>query len=287
MSVENESTLDLSIVIVCFNDRAVLMPCLESIFGSNSTISHEVIVVDNASSDGSADEARRRFPDAIVVDAGYNAGYTGGNNIGFHRSRGRWVLFLNPDTIIHDDALGVLVRRAEALEVGAIGPHTLNADGSLQRSVYRSPRLVNFVDSFLLNRLPLYLGCSASTATATPTTSAMEVDIVQGCCFASPRDLPSAWAASTRATCIYYEEADLQERIRRRATMSGTPPRPASRTSAARPRSSSRPGSASSASAAARASSPAPQPAPALLPPARPPRRLARPRGGGVASPSP
>jgi GT2 family glycosyltransferase len=211
-----ESRLDLSIIIVCYNDREVLVPCLESIYASAPSMKFEVIVVDNASVDGSAAEIRRRFPQVRVIDAGYNSGFTGGNNIGYDHSSGKWVLFLNPDTIILDKAIDQLMERAVAIpNLGAIGPNVRNKDRTLQRSVYRSPRLVGFVDAFLLNRLPLYSKLFGYFGYRDADyANEMEVDIVCGCCFAVPRPVLEEVGAFDKGYFIYYEEADLQERIR-------------------------------------------------------------------------
>ena len=113
-------------------------------------------------------------------------------------------------------ALDALVRRADEIpDLGALGPNVRTADGTLQRSVYRSPRLINFVDSFLLNRLPLYsklfgfFGYHDSDY-----EREMEVDIVCGCGFLVPRPVLEEVGAFDEEYFIYYEEADLQERIR-------------------------------------------------------------------------
>lgn len=210
------NVVDVSIVIVCYNDAAVLLPCLESIYALSADVSFEVIVVDNNSNDGGPAEVRRRFPRAEVFEAGYNSGYAGGNNIGFERARGRYVMFLNPDTILGGRVLDSLVERADSTpNCGAIGPNVRNTDGSLQRSVFRSPTLADFVDYFLLDRLPGYARFFGYMGYRDADYEReQEVDIVCGCCFMARRDLLQKIGAFDEEYFIYFEEADLCERIR-------------------------------------------------------------------------
>lgn len=93
-----------SVVIVNWNTRAYLEGCLNSVF-SQSYGNIEVIVVDNASSDGSVDYIRQNYPDVQIIENSSNKGFCAANNQGLARSRGSFVLFLNPDTLIEPDAL--------------------------------------------------------------------------------------------------------------------------------------------------------------------------------------
>lgn len=207
---------DVSIIIVCYNDREVLLPCLTSIFESRFEVSHEVLLVDNGSVDGSQEEALERHPDVRLVEAGYNSGYAGGNNIGYRASRGRFVLFLNPDTLLCDGVLDRLVERYEALPgCGAVGPNVRNADGSLQRSVFRSPRLVDFWDSFMLKRVPGYARLFGFMGYRDEDyANEGDVDVVCGCCFLVGRPVLEEVGCFDEEYFIYFEEADLCERIR-------------------------------------------------------------------------
>src|SRR5436190_23374146 len=103
---------DLSIIIVSYNARADLERCLASLHTPVPSISHEIIVVDNQSTDGSA-AAVGRWPDVKVIDAGANLGFARANNIGIRASTGRALLLLNGDTIVPPAAID---RLAAALE---------------------------------------------------------------------------------------------------------------------------------------------------------------------------
>jgi N-acetylglucosaminyl-diphospho-decaprenol L-rhamnosyltransferase len=159
--------MDLVIVIVSYNTRDLLADCLESAFAGleRSQLDGEVRLVDNASSDGSAEMVRRRFPVAQLIAHDQNLGFAAGNNLAL-RSMGfslsgepsqeplpRYVLFLNPDTRVVGDALGALVRFMDATsQAGAAGARLVHGDGSFQHSAFAFPGLAQiFFDFFPLH----------------------------------------------------------------------------------------------------------------------------------------
>lgn len=216
---KNTSQLDLSVVVVCFNDREVLLPCLASLEAARSGLATEVVVVDNASKDGSVSAVRKHFPKVRVVEAGYNAGFTGGNNIGFEHATGRYVLFLNPDTLIDDYAFDAMVERADRdAGIGAVGPMVLNKDRTLQYSCFRSPTVGHFISkALMLHRVPGYrrVAGNESRYPESRYSREMEVDVISGCAMMVRRDLLTRIGAFDDEYFIYFEETDLCERIRR------------------------------------------------------------------------
>ena len=100
---------DLSVVIVSYNTRDLLRDCLQSLRTSVG-LQLEIIVVDNASADGSAEMVRDEFPEVILLPQSINTWYCGGNNIGIKRATSDYVLLLNPDTEVAPDALALMVR---------------------------------------------------------------------------------------------------------------------------------------------------------------------------------
>ena len=125
--------MDLSIIILNWNTRTDLEQCLGSIFGREWDADIEVIVVDNASEDDSVAMTRERFPRARVLANDRNLGFTAGNNRGIPLTSGRYIMFLNSDTVVTDGALDALVRYADTRPDAAVfGPKLLNTDGSLQ-----------------------------------------------------------------------------------------------------------------------------------------------------------
>lgn len=105
MSSSRHEEIDLSIVIVSYNTRELTAQCLRSILQLDTGLKLELIVVDNASPDGSAKALSREFPEIRVIESGGNHGFACANNIGFRASTGRYILCLNPDTVVEKDAL--------------------------------------------------------------------------------------------------------------------------------------------------------------------------------------
>lgn len=130
--------LPLSIIIVSWNVQRDLRLCLESL-RNNPEVEREIIVVDNASSDGTLDMLRE-FPEVHLIANPDNRGFAAANNQALAVARGEWLFLLNPDTIVPQGALKTLMDFAQAHpEAGAVGPRLLNTDGSLQYSCRRFP----------------------------------------------------------------------------------------------------------------------------------------------------
>jgi GT2 family glycosyltransferase len=131
---------DVSVVIVNYNSREMLARTLETLFDSNQRSSLEVILVDNASHDGSVELVRERFPQVRLVANQENVGLTRANNQGMELAGGRYIFLLNNDTIIFPDSVDALVRYLdEHPQVGAVGGKVLNIDGSIQGTVKAHP----------------------------------------------------------------------------------------------------------------------------------------------------
>ena len=147
---------DLSIVIVNWNVRELLRKCLASVYENWQLPPDalEIIVVDNASSDGSSDMVRAEFPQAVLFENLENVGFTAGNNQAIKQSRGRYVMLLNPDTEVLGDALKTLICYMDARpEVGVIAPKLLNPDGTVQSSRRRFPTWATaFLESTVLQQ---------------------------------------------------------------------------------------------------------------------------------------
>jgi GT2 family glycosyltransferase len=126
--------IDLSIIIVSYNARVDLERCLTSLRTHPPAVSHEIIVVDNASTDGSADAAAD-VPGVQVIRSPVNAGFAAANNVGIRASSGANLLLLNSDTIVPPAAIDRLLARLEREpEVAAIGPRLVDAHGRAELS---------------------------------------------------------------------------------------------------------------------------------------------------------
>ncbi len=149
-----EETIDVSVVIVSYNTSDLLNNCLSSIEAWLEANSHtgEVIVVDNASTDGTSGMIQRRFPDVTLIENRHNAGFAAANNQGIRAASGRHICLLNPDTTVLGDAFGQL---ADYLDdnpgVGLVGPRLMYPDGSVQSSRRRFPtRLTGYLESTII-----------------------------------------------------------------------------------------------------------------------------------------
>ena len=131
-----ESVLDLSIIIASYNTRELLQSCLESVFQNTEGISFEVICVDDASPDGSADMVAAQFPQTILLRNPERRRYARNHNAGMRVARGRYACHLDSDTLLSGNALAALVRfMDDHPEVAACGPKLLNPDGSVQHCI--------------------------------------------------------------------------------------------------------------------------------------------------------
>jgi len=134
---------DLSITICSWNTVADLRACLQSLRAAECEADFEVVVVDNASEDGSADMVAAEFPEFELLRQHVNLGFTGGHNLAIRERRGRDVALLNSDTIVHPSAIRRVTEfMKDRPEVGIVGPKLLNPDGSLQFSCRRFPNPV-------------------------------------------------------------------------------------------------------------------------------------------------
>lgn len=125
----------VSIIIVNWNTKDLLRNCLRSIYSNTPALEFEVFVVDNSSSDGSVDMVESEFPEVNLIKNEENLGYSKANNQAIKISKGKYILLLNPDTLILDKAINKTVDFLEAnTNVGVAGCKTLNPDGTFQQS---------------------------------------------------------------------------------------------------------------------------------------------------------
>jgi N-acetylglucosaminyl-diphospho-decaprenol L-rhamnosyltransferase len=200
----------LSIVIVNWNTRDLLLALLGRLFTSPA-IASEVLVVDNLSSDGSVAAVRAAFPQAIVLPQATNGGFAFGVNRGLERARGRWILLLNTDAEATWDALARFVAAAEAEPGAAVfGPRITDEDGRQQVSTWREHLPRHYLPQ------ALFLGRLFASAPKDPATppSATDVECVSGCVFLLRADVLPQVGGFDERFFMYYEEADFCARVR-------------------------------------------------------------------------
>lgn len=208
--------MKLSILIVSWNTKALLLACLASLeqklrgFPAESV---ETFVVDNASSDGSAQAVRDRFTWVNLIENGDNRGFAAGNNQAWSTSSGDYVLLLNPDTEVTPGAVSELVEFMDATpDAGAAGSRLLNADGTLQISSWPAPtlsrelwRLLHFDSLHPYSEYP-----RATWRSERP----QQVDVVQGAAMIVRRNAVDDACLLDTDYFMYTEELDLCLRIR-------------------------------------------------------------------------
>jgi len=127
--------MDLSIIIVNFNSASYTINCIDSILQSSMTMTYEIIVVDNASNKDDERQIHERFPNIQWIQSGYNAGFARGNNIGILASKGEYILLINADTVVKNNAIDRVFHQFSSQEKYiACGVQLLNTDGTHQHS---------------------------------------------------------------------------------------------------------------------------------------------------------
>ncbi len=131
--------MDLSIIIVNYNVRPFLENALNSIRRAVGNLEHEIFVVDNASDDGSIEMVCEKFPDIILIQNKTNLGFSAANNIALKQSKGKFIVLLNPDTIVQEDTFSSLINFLDQNpKIGLVGCKILNPDGTIQLACRRS-----------------------------------------------------------------------------------------------------------------------------------------------------
>lgn len=207
--------VDVSIVIVNWNVRDLLRRCLHSIV-QTPVSGIEVIVVDNASTDGSGDVVQVEFPDVHLVINARNQGFPAAVNQGISLARGRYVLVLNPDTEVLGDAVATMVAFAdEHPDVGVVGPQLLNPDGSVQSSRRRFPTLATalFESTWLQPYAPRRL-LERYRVGDQPDGVVQDVDWLTGAALMARRQAIEQVGPMDERFFMYSEELDWCRRFR-------------------------------------------------------------------------
>jgi len=204
----------VSVIVVSYNTKEMTLACLKSIFEQTQSTTFEILLLDNASSDGSVQAIRSEFSDSVnIVASDKNLGFAAGNNLISKRAVGDYILLLNPDTVVLDRAIDRLVAFAQSWpDAGIWGGRTLGADGTLDPTscfsrqtlwslfcqvaglniIFRSTNLFNPEDIGGWDR-----------------TGERRVDIVCGCFLLIRRDIWNRLGGFNKLFFMYGEEADL------------------------------------------------------------------------------
>jgi GT2 family glycosyltransferase len=204
--------MDLSIIIVNWNTCDLLKQCLQSIYANLNGFQTEIWVIDNASSDRSVEIVRSTFPGVNLISNKENLGFAKANNLGSEQAKGRYILFLNPDTILPSGSLSNLMNFAEAHpDYGLIGPRILNPDGSLQRSCWPGfPGIgMTISDAFFLWKLKKFPKFFTFEYSLRELGISRQVAHLLGACILIRRTAWEKIGAFDEMYYMYYEETDL------------------------------------------------------------------------------
>ena len=211
---------DISVVIVSYKVPELLRACLASLEREADGCSYEVIVVENASGDGTAELVRDEFPGVRLIALEENIGFAAGSNLGARAAVGEYLLLLNPDTELVGNTLGALLAYARAHpEAGLVGGRTLRPDGQLDPgSCWGAQSLWSLV-CFASGLSSLFRDSRLFNPEALPgwlRDSEQQVDIVTGCLCLTPRAVWEQLDGFDESFFMYGEDADLATRARRR-----------------------------------------------------------------------
>jgi N-acetylglucosaminyl-diphospho-decaprenol L-rhamnosyltransferase len=210
--------MDLSIIIVNWNSAEYLVDCLASVRAFTRRLEYEVIVVDNASSEKDREILKQHCPNIAVIESPDNLGFARANNLGFTRSSGDYVLFLNPDTQLRNPAINIMMEEIRSLaDAGIVGCKLLNTDLSVQLSaLQRTPTILNQVlDAEYLQlrwpQLPLWGIAPLFSDNSRPA----KADVVSGACMLLRREVFRRVGMFSEDYFMYAEDIDLNYKVAR------------------------------------------------------------------------
>lgn len=207
--------MDVSVIIVNYNTLDLTRNCLKSIYEQTKDINFEVIVSDNGSVDGSIEMIRQNFPQVVLIENNANLGFGAANNRGLKIARGKYIFYLNSDTILLNNAIKIFYDYWETnenkSELGALGANLLNKDGEIAISYASFPNakkeLINFLKRMIGTPIKWLFPKLIRKKHTTYTYYTGDVDYI---CGADLFLLNDENAYFDEIFFLYYEETDLQ-----------------------------------------------------------------------------
>ncbi len=212
----SDSRPAVSVIIVNWNTQGLLRDCLHSVLGQTSA-SHQIIVIDNASTDGSVAMVQAEFPDVVLIPNTQNRGFAAANNQGLQVATGAHLLLLNPDTVVLDGAIDKMLAWLDRHpDVGCVGCQVLEGPGVIQRTCFADPSPANqLIVELGLMRLARWVPVFGRPwYTDWDRKSERDVNVVSGMFMLVPRAVLDKVGFLDEAFFIYAEEADWCRRIR-------------------------------------------------------------------------
>lgn len=210
----------LSIVIVNYNTRELLLDCLSSVYKALTPLSAEIWVVDNASSDGSIEAIQTQFPKTKIIANGKNLGFAKANNLALKQAKGDILVLLNPDTKVYLDTFTKLLEAFQGNpKIGIVSPQLQNEDGSIQPSFGQfTSSWTEFFFQFFLFRLfpsPFPLGQKVHPLQNQAYSKAQVIDWASGACLAIRKEIANRVGLLDEAIFLYGEDMEWCYRVKR------------------------------------------------------------------------
>ena len=203
--------MDVSVVIVNWNTKDLLRDCLTSVYECAGAVAYEIIVVDNASDDGSVDMVKNDFRNVILIENTENKGFAAANNQGMAVAKGRYVLLLNSDTIVLKNSIANTVGFADKNPRAAVtGCQVLNPDGTIQRTCFKFPSILNMLlsSTYLYKLFPKNRFFGREQMTWWDRGDVRRVDVVTGCFMLVRREAIEQVGMMDERFFMYGEETD-------------------------------------------------------------------------------
>ena len=202
--------MDVSIIIVNYNTKQLVADCLATVFEKTKDVAYEVIVVDNASTDGSEEYITKRFPNIKWINSGENLGFGRANNLGAKYASGKYLFLLNSDTLLLNNAIRIFFDYAESHQhekIGTLGSWLLDKDEKPNNSFGFFPCAKNEI-CYLLGKYQL--------PSLKDIIEEKEVDYITGADLFIEKRFFEGLDGFDKNIFMYYEETDLQYRLARR-----------------------------------------------------------------------
>jgi len=206
--------MHVSIIIVSWNVKDLLLKCIESVLFFSKNINFEIIVVDNGSSDGTLEAIKCDFPNIKLISNNKNLGFAKANNQGIKIAKAEYILLLNPDTEFIEDTLDPILKKMEFdKKIGVLGCRLLNTDKTIQPSVRRFPRVIDILAIlFKLNKMfPKLL--DKYLAYDFDYSREQEVNQVMGAFFLVRKQVFEKIGLLDEKYFIWFEEVDFCRRV--------------------------------------------------------------------------
>lgn len=208
--------MDFSVIIVSWNAKNYLSECLQSLNKYSSKYDAEIIVVDNASTDGSPSMVQEQFPRVKLIINENNYGFAKGNNLGINQSSGKYIFLINPDVIVKDECIEKMMAYMDVHpDIGILGPKILDPCGNTQRSCMEFPSLWNtFYSAFglhiILGKFRFFGG---QMMTYWPHNSIRQVDVINGCFWMIRKEALNKAGLLDERFFMYSEDKDWCKRF--------------------------------------------------------------------------